>query len=1134
MTALPEFDPAQPLPPGITVLEASAGTGKTHAVASIVLAEVARGRPIEEILVVTFTRKATGTLRERVWQRLVAAVDALAPGAPDPHDDLLAHLRSGSATEVGQRRERLQQAMAAFDTATIATTHGFCQQVLTGLGVAGDADRELAIVEDVAELVADAVDDLFVRRFHAGGEVLFTRDTARAIARTVIANPDATIAPVRGGSEEARLRRRFAVTLRARIDDQKRQGRLLTYDDLLSRLVSSIEDPDRGSIVRAALRRRFTAVVVDEFQDTDAVQWRIFREAFAAPPHHLVLVGDPKQAIYAFRGGDIDAYLAAVEETSTTLGLATSWRSDQPLLDGFDAYFGGAQLGDPKIRHRPLRARPGAERARIHGPAVAAPFAVRILDRSGGAVPTGPRPVLKDLARRLIADDVARQTAALLDGSTVVTRTGADGAAVEERTLDAGDVAVLVRTHRYAEEVRRALVAAGVPAVVHGEGKVLATPAAHAWLALLRALENPSYSARVHAAAIGPFVGWDASRLALASEDEWDALDEQMREWAGALRTHGVNGLLRAVEASRGLTARLLGQDGGERLLSDLRHVGELLHAELVARPGSAATLAGWLADRIHDRVRNRTAGDAEHPVDDDRRRLESDAAAVTIQTIHGAKGLEFPVVLLPSLWEGPWTPPDDPPVFHDADGRRALAVGGPDDLDHGDHEQQARAERDAEELRLLYVALTRAEHHVVVWWASGSDGATSPFARMLLGRDDATGAVTANLRRVPDEPEIRAALAAVAARAAAAGSPGAISVDDVDPAATARPRPTAPPGADHLALATFDRTFDRHWTRTSYSGLVAAAHDPGPSRVAVLEVVEVDEGAKVDEPDDEWSDRPLADDPLAVVVPLSDLPGGARVGTLVHEVLEHVDFAAADLTAVLAEQLVTAGAERLLPGSVGLLVAGVEAALRTPLGPAFGERPLASIARHDRLDELAFDLPLAGGDQPAGAVTMQAIAAVFATELAADDPLAGYHERLLDPALAATVRGFLNGSIDLVTRIDGRYVLVDYKTNHLGPRGEPLTAWHYRPEALADAMADAHYPLQASLYAVALHRYLRWRVAGYDPATHLGGAAYLFLRGMTGPDVPRPGGQPCGVFTWQPPASFVTAFSGLLDRGAP
>ncbi|HEU4659017.1 MAG TPA: PD-(D/E)XK nuclease family protein, partial [Capillimicrobium sp.] len=173
-----------------------------------------------------------------------------------------------------------------------------------------------------------------------------------------------------------------------------------------------------------------------------------------------------------------------------------------------------------------------------------------------------------------------------------------------------------------------------------------------------------------------------------------------------------------------------------------------------------------------------------------------------------------------------------------------------------------------------------------------------------------------------------------------------------------------------------------------------------------------------------------------------------------------------------------------------------------------------------------------------AGEITPAAIGALLRRHLPAGDPLATYAERLGDPALRHAVRGYLTGSIDLVLRTrapDGtpRFAVVDYKTNRLGPPEEELTAWHHRPAALVAEMERAHYVLQALLYTVALHRYLRWRLPGYDPGRHLAGVLYLFVRGMTGPDTPLVDGTPCGVFAWRPPAALVAELSDLLDRGA-
>ncbi len=267
--------------------------------------------------------------------------------------------------------------------------------------------------------------------------------------------------------------------------------------------------------------------------------------------------------------------------------------------------------------------------------------------------------------------------------------------------------------------------------------------------------------------------------------------------------------------------------------------------------------------------------------------------------------------------------------------------------------------------------------------------------------------------------------------------------------------------------------------------------------------------------------------------------PAGRAIGSLVHAVLEHVDFTAADLEGELATRLAEQLAwSHLDVGSVDSVVSGLHAGIETPLGPLVGDIRLRDIGNADRVDELGFELPVVGGDQPTGELDVGALAAVLDAHIAPDDPLAGYASRLREPAFHQRIRGYLTGSLDAVLRVRGgdggqRFAVVDYKTNWLGSDGDDLSAWHYRPAALAKAMQHAHYPLQALFYVVALHRYLRWRLPGYDPSEHLAGVLYLFLRGMTGASVPRVAGQPCGVFAWRPAPALVVAVSDLLDRGA-
>jgi len=267
----------------------------------------------------------------------------------------------------------------------------------------------------------------------------------------------------------------------------------------------------------------------------------------------------------------------------------------------------------------------------------------------------------------------------------------------------------------------------------------------------------------------------------------------------------------------------------------------------------------------------------------------------------------------------------------------------------------------------------------------------------------------------------------------------------------------------------------------------------------------------------------------------MAELPLGAGFGTLVHGIFEAADLTAADLAGELTvhahEQLV----HHPVPGvEAEQLAAALVPAAQTPLGPLAGGLRLSDIAPRDRLAELDFELPLAGGDTPGPPVALGAIAPLLRRHLPAGDLLRDYPDAL-DGLEEQPLRGYLTGSIDAVLRLPGeRFAVVDYKTNWLGPMGpdgrEPLTSAHYTPPRLAEAMIGAHYPLQALLYSVALHRYLRWRLPGYAAERHLGGVLYLFVRGMCGPGTPVVDGVPCGVFSWAPPAPLVVELSGLLD----
>jgi exodeoxyribonuclease V beta subunit len=335
------------------------------------------------------------------------------------------------------------------------------------------------------------------------------------------------------------------------------------------------------------------------------------------------------------------------------------------------------------------------------------------------------------------------------------------------------------------------------------------------------------------------------------------------------------------------------------------------------------------------------------------------------------------------------------------------------------------------------------------------------------------------------------------------------------------------------LSVREFHRSVDTSWRRTSYSALSAPALSGAAAAVGVASEPEVlprdDEGLGAVP-----ATGPSIEAPLS---PMAGLPVGATFGSLVHAVLEHADPAAPDHGGDLRAELLARIGEQLVWWPQELdreeLADALVRVCTTSLGPLAGDATLRDIGVRDRLSELDFELPLGGGDLRVAAVRSRLgdIGALLHRHLPEGDPVRAYADALAQPLLGEQeLVGYLTGSVDVVLRVDGRFLVVDYKTNWLGPRDEPLTAAAYTPDALAAAMGHSDYPLQALLYAVVLHRFLRWRLPGYDPGTHLGGVLYLYLRGMCGPETPVVDGAPCGVFSWRPPVALVEELSDLLD----
>ena len=1102
------FDIRGKLPEGTTLLEASAGTGKTFTVGALVTRYVAEGvARLDEMLVITFGRAASQELRERVRGQLVEAERALGdPATADPGNQLLVHLLEAGADERAVMRHRLRDALAAFDAATIATTHQFCQLVLRSLGVAGDTDAGATLVESLDDLVVEVVDDLYLRRYgHQQQRPPFDRACALDLARTAVGDPQSVLVPTDyNESDPGGARVGFAHEVRAEVDRRKRRLGILSYDDLLSRLATALEEADAPA--RDRMRARWRIVLVDEFQDTDPVQWQVLDRAFTGHAT-MVLIGDPKQAIYAFRGGDVVTYLAAARTATTQATLGTNWRSDGDLVERLQLVLRGAALGHPEIVVRDVQAHHRG--TRLAGAPHPAPFRVRRVARDGFRLTRSGEIGVGD-AREHIARDCAADIAELLDS----------GATWCDEPVEAADIAVIVGARDHGLLVQRALADRGIPAVVAGGGHVFTTPAADDWLALLEGLEQPHRSGRVRSVALTSFLGLSTADLDAGGDALTDRVADTLRGWALLLRSRGVAALFEAAE-ERGLTARVLGTTDGERLLTDLRHLAQLMHETAVRERLGLTALLQWFRDE-----RQRVAG-TERP-----RRLDSDAAAVQIVTVHGSKGLQYPITYLPFAYQS-YEFPTEVARFHDDEGVRTLDVSGAGPV-WGDHLARHRAEESGEELRDLYVALTRAQSQVVTWWAPTQNTRIGGLHRLLFGRQPGIPAVP-DAQDVKDDEYAERILGLLEELGGATLETSRLA-DALPP-----PRSSAP--ADYR-VRRFDRAVDADWRRTSYSGLIRVEETPvegGVSSEPETVVLEDEPEAGAGEPVAGEVTAPAGDAAGSPVSPMADLPAGATFGSLVHAVLEHADPQAADFRAELrtraAEQL------RWWPVDVGAddLAEALLPLHQTPLGPLAPGMTLGRIPLADRLRELDFEFPLAGGDLRGADradhrdVRLRDLAPLLRAHLPADDPLAGYADRLEQPALGdQPLRGYLSGSIDAVLRIpagDGeRYLVVDYKTNMLGEPGRPLTAADYGPAELAEAMLHSHYPLQALLYSVVLHRYLRWRLAGYDPATHLGGILYLYVRGMCGAETPTTDGHPAGVFSWRPPETLVVALSDLLD----
>lgn len=1213
LSARPEplpFDFARtPLSPARTLIEASAGTGKTFALAGVVLRlaldggslvpddappEAADLPDLRRLLVMTFTEAATQELQDRIRAALRGALRA-ARGEPIPEavrplvEPILEH-----APEPERHAARLQAALDRVDEAAVTTIHGFCRRALAQFAFEAAEPFDTTLEDNLKPLRRRAAADVWAALTHADpwlahlavakgwalGDLLALqeraarfpgtrlRPEAKPLADTLadlrdaaarlgaVLDPEALLPAVRacdwnrgkplgedpagtlarvaafaagrdfGGLEAveactpeavvaqgtkrsnaqkealARLAAEpafvacgavveavgavrlalvhaFVTRISVQLDDIKRRRRLVGFDDLLGRLRDALEAEATGPALAEALRGTFAVALIDEFQDTDAVQFAIVERVFSGRP--LFLIGDPKQAIYAFRGADLHVYLRAQRTAEARFALGTNFRSCDGLVRGVNALFGLAPrpFFFPDITFEPVRAhRPAPRLAGDDRP----PMVWWRLDAD--------RPLSKGQAKEQIARGIVLEIQRLLS----------DGMTLGDRPLVPEDIAVLVRTNDQARQLQALLREAGVPAVVGKSGDVRESEEAEELERLLHAVAQPHDEGLLRAALATRLWGQTATDLV---ELDADALAEHRATLEQALRRWRRRGLRAAVNVlleRLGTAERWLALPGGERRLTNLRHLLDLLHEHEQREAASPEDLLHVLHTRTD------TLGGGR---DQTELRLESDARAVQLVTVHSSKGLQYPIVFLPSLWDVAWKTTDEArPLVHAPDGveMHVEEVGE----DGAAARAAFEAETMAELVRLAYVALTRAAERCYVAWGHINGAADSALGYLLADHDDASGELVAFARA--RRAAARGADPSAVLDALVDAAPDCIAVEPLPSQPRPRLASTASRDASRspriLSPSAGDR-LDSPWRPVSFSAW-ASGRDANPARP--------DLAAGLDEP------RSAPREPVAEAG-LHAFAAGPVPGRCLHELLQFTDFAA-----------------RLSPPEDPAKAEGVALAETERIGRTLARYGLDRPARHRApisphaeavalLDRVA-GTPLPGLDVPLGAIPREQLAAEWRFVLPigrtspaalaeafrrhAGTPLDRYADTL-DRLSARAADGFLTGLVDLLACHDDRWFVIDWKSNHLGPRAE-----HYTGEAMARAMEEHHYLLQYHLYLVALHRFLRSRLgAAYDYETHVGGALYVFLRGLDEAGA--------GVYADRPSADLIAALDAAL-----
>ncbi|MDD4914769.1 MAG: exodeoxyribonuclease V subunit beta [Methylococcales bacterium] len=1132
----------------VNLIEAAAGTGKTYAIAMLVLRFVVeQGLAIQNILVVTFTRAATEELKDRIRKRLLEARQALKADNAVKADDGLQRWMDSLTLDVAQVRQRLDQALLNIDQAAIFTIHGFCQRALAEHALESGQMFDCELSGDIAVIRRQCADDFWRRQLYlrpawqAGlltavfrtpdellssvgrvnlqhsvypdaadpGETLESMESLIARASEVLPGMIETLAAAFkdglfndsfvGGIHEkstallqwlhepdtemadffwltspglqaglngrkflaskkqplptdqqkrqylaeigidcslfdqlaeamqelqVRFRRALLEDLRNELDKTLQQHNVLSFDDLISRLYQALS-ADIGPMLISGLQQRFAAALIDEFQDTDKLQWRIFAQIFATPQHFLYLIGDPKQAIYKFRGADIYSYFAAQRLARHRYTLLRNWRSHPGLVAGVNQLFQrNAPFLLPELPFHPVEAARSAENGSIGS---IPPLSIWQLDRNRGKLEHWTAGKAAIAVRDAVVEEILRLLA-----DEGVMESGLN------RKLQPRDMAVLVRSNTQAVEYREALNAAGIPAVLNSRQSVFATRQAQALYTVLQAVAQPGHILSLKQALTVDWFNLDGRQLYSLFNDEigLDQWLSRFQQYNQLWRREGFLVMMQALLQQEQIELQLAGQPQAERLLTDLHQIIECLQQAGSEEHLTINKTLDWLLHAMQN---------AELDSQEDRMlRLESDEDTVKIVTLHSAKGLEYPLVFCPNLWQRSDRLKTEKNLVQCHENGEMITDLGSERF--AQRRSQALYEELAEDLRLFYVAVTRAKYRCYIAWADvrSKDNANDSAMAYLLELGDADFAA-----------QQQKFMALVHAR------PEAFQyrVLPAETGVSGYYRPEA--CRQTLACRRRRRALSSHWQMSSYTALSAFSLTDAP---------ELPED-KAAEPEDARQSLTDADEGLTerAAIFAAELPKGPQTGNVLHSLLEtcsfHVLATGEDISRFRDQAIRRYGLKIDTPAVLDrLLQTVVSASLETG-----GDFCLKNLVDSRCLKEMPFYL------------SMQAMDTALINRVLAESPT-------FQPLSAKQMSGYLTGFIDLICEYQGKYYVMDYKTNSLPD---------YQPETLLQAMREHNYGLQYWLYSLVLDRLLLQRLPGYEHARHFGGVKYLFLRGM-------------------------------------